>query len=136
MHVEIKQQRRAFNGIFEVGWAVLSGNRNQKRGPFAARGWRSGSRGRGDPDGREGLLKMKTAAPDGDGSASTDQAKAPGKEATGAFYGARRPWGTDGGRGAFGKRHKHYGMSGSSGPLRMRSSLYGAVRRPPPFILR
>ena len=65
----------------------------KKGDPFAARGWRSGSCGRGDPDGREGLLKMKTAAPDGDDSASTDQAKAPGKEATEAFYGARRPLG-------------------------------------------
>jgi hypothetical protein len=96
MHVEIKQQRRAFNGILKVGWAALFGNRNRKRGPVRAA--RSGarapsaSRGRGVPDGREGLLKMKAAAQGGTAVMNSSW-EGPREGAAGAFYGARRPWG-------------------------------------------
>jgi hypothetical protein len=48
----------------------------------------------------------------------------PREDATGAFYGARRPaLGAEGGVGAFGKRRKNYCTSGSFDPLR-RKSLY------------
>jgi hypothetical protein len=57
---KVKRQRRALALFLKSGWAALSGNRRAKRGPVrrASRAvvWVA-SRGRGDPDGSEGLQR-------------------------------------------------------------------------------
>jgi hypothetical protein len=69
---------------------------------------------------------MKAAAQGGTAVMNSSW-EGPREGAAGALYGARRPDG-HGGVGPLVRRRNF-------NPLRMRS-LYGAVRRPPPFILR